>query len=446
MSADFPALGREMHALATELFPITRSLAGPGFRETLDRLEEVTGPMRRHRFATGEQVFDWRIPREWSVRDAWIRGPDGSTVCTLADNNLHVVSYSTPVRTRMGLDELQAHLHSLPDQPDAIPYRTSYYEESWGFCLTDTRRSALTDGEYEVCIDADLNDGELTLGEVVVEGTSEGEVLLSTYCCHPSMANNELSGPVLCAVLARLLAAGERPRHTYRFLFVPETIGAIAYLARFGDRLRAHLLAGWVVTCIGDPGAFTYKRSRQGGALCDRIAEHVLGTSGAPHSVEPFLPWGSDERQYCSPGFDLPVGSLMRTMYGRYPEYHTSLDDLDLVTADALGESLRMYHRMLAVLEANEVLTAALPHGEPQLSPRGLYPSTGGGLSGMRRLQNTLCVLNFCDGTTDLLAVAERTQRSVEELREAAEPLLKAGLIHHGHRSEETRGSPVGDG
>ncbi len=426
---DVAAQGGEMHALATELWPITRSLAGPGFRETLDRLEAVTGPMERHRFATGEEVFDWRVPREWHIRDAWIRDPAGELVCSLAEHNLHVVSYSVGVHERMDLETLQERLHSLPDQPDAIPYRTTYYEENWGFCLSEHRRAALVPGEYEVFIDADLVPGHVEVGEVVVPGTGAGEVLLSTYCCHPSMANNELSGPVVCAHLAQLLASGPPPRHTYRFVFLPETIGAVAYLSRFGDRLRERLVAGWVVTCIGDPGAFTYKRSRRGDALPDRITEHVLRTSGAEHLIEPFLPWGSDERQYCSPGFDLPVGSLMRTMYHRFPEYHTSLDDLEFVTPEALGGSLAMYAAVLEALEANEVLEATLPHGEPQLSPRGLYPTTGGGLSGQRKLQNTLCVLNFCDGGVDLLAVAERTGRTVQELRAAAEPLLEAGLV-----------------
>jgi aminopeptidase-like protein len=429
-AALYETLGAEMHGLAAELFPITRSLTGAGFRETLDRLEAVAGPMERHRLATGVQVFDWTIPKEWNIREAWIKGPDGELVCTLEQNNLHVVSYSVPVRARMSLGELQPHLHSLPDQPDAIPYRTSYYREDWGFCLADSQRAALPEGEYEVLIDADLAPGELELGEVTVPGRTESEVLFSTYCCHPSMANNELSGPVVIAHLAALLrAAPEPPRHTYRFLFLPETIGAIAYLALFGERLREHLAAGWVVTCVGDRGSFTYKRSRRGEALPDRITEHVLRHSGEPHQIVPFYPWGSDERQYCSPGFDLPVGSLMRTPYAGYPEYHTSLDDLDLISADKLGRSLRMYAAIVEALEANEVLVNTQPYCEPQLSKRGLYPTTGGGLGHERRLQDTMLVLNWCDGKRDLLAVAERSERPIADLREAAEPLLAADLL-----------------
>jgi len=427
---DFGALGAAMHALATELFPITRSLTGPGYRETLDRLEQLTGPMARHRFATGEQVFDWTVPREWTVREAWIKGPDGELVCSLEQHNLHLVSYSVPVHATMPLAELQARLHSLPDQPDAIPYRTSYYAEDWGFCLAHAQRETLPDGDYEVYVDADLAPGHVEVGEVTLGPEGAPEVLFSTYCCHPSMANNELSGPVVVAQLAALLREREATlRHRYRFVFLPETIGAIAFLSRFGHELRERLAAGYVVTCVGDPGAFTYKRSRRGDALCDRVAEHVLAHAGEPFSVEPFIPFGSDERQFCSPGFNLPVGSLMRTMYHRFPEYHTSLDDLDFITADALGGTLRMYALVVDALEAAEVLENTQPFCEPQLSKRGLYPTTGGGLSGQQRLKDTMCVLNWCDGTRDLLDVAETIDRPIWALRDVAAPLLEHGLL-----------------
>ncbi len=422
--------GASLHELASGLWPLTRSITGPGFRETLDVLERVTGPMDRHRYPTGQRVFDWEVPKEWTVREAWIKGPGGDLVCSLSDHNLHLVSYSAPVHAHVPLEELEKHLHSLPEQPDAIPYRTTYYRESWGFCLTDRRRAELVPGTYEVLIDADLAPGHLELGEVTVPGLTDSEVLFSTYCCHPSMANNELSGPVVCAHLAALLRTrAEPPRHTYRFLFVPETIGTIAYLAHFGDRLRDRLVAGWVVTCVGDPGAFTYKRSRRGDSLPDRITEHVLRHSEERHSVLPFVPWGSDERQYCSPGFDLPVGSLMRTMHGCYAEYHTSLDDLELVTPEALDGSLQMYARIVDALEANELLINTQPHCEPQLSKRGLYPTTGGGLRAERQIENTLLVLNWCDGKRDLLDVAERSGRPLWELREAADALLAHGLL-----------------
>jgi aminopeptidase-like protein len=423
-------VGRRMHDLAAELFPITRSLAGPGFRETLDILERTAGPLDRHRFATGERVFDWVIPREWSVRDAWIRAPDGRLVVSLADSNLHVVSHSAPVHASLALDDLQAHLHSLPDEPAAIPYRTSYYREDWGFCLSERVRRALRPGRYEVLIDAELTPGRVELGEVVIEGESDAEVLFSTYCCHPSMANNELSGPVLCAHLAALLRERpERPRLTYRFLFMPETIGAIAYLSRFGERLRQALVAGYVVTCVGDPGPFTYKRSRRGDSLADRVAEHVLQHSGAPNTVIDFAPSGSDERQYCSPGFDLPVGSLMRSMYCTYPEYHTSLDDLTLVTPAALAESLAMYVRLVDVLEVDETLQTTVPFCEPHLSSRALYPAIGGGLAGQQRVHDTNWLLNLCDGSVDLLAVADRAGRPMWELGPLATTLREHGLL-----------------
>ena len=422
--------GQAMHDLARELWPITRSLTGPGYRQTLERLEQLTGPMERHRFATGEQAFDWTVPNEWTVREAWIKGPDGSLVCSLAENNLHLVSYSAPVHARMPLAELEQKLHSLPDQPRAIPYRTSYYREDWGFCLTHEQREALPDGEYEVLVDADLAPGHVEVGEVAIGPAGAPQVLLSTYCCHPSMANNELSGPVVCAQLAALLRSREATlRHRYRFLFLPETIGSICFLSRFGEELRERLVAGFVVTCVGDPGAFTYKRSRRGDALPDRLTEHVLRHSGVPHRIEPFVPFGSDERQYCSPGFDLPVGSLMRTMYHRFPEYHTSLDDLEFVTADALGGTLELYLRVVDALEANRVLVNTMPYCEPQLGKRGLYPNTGGGNANEHRLKDTMCVLNFCDGTRDLLDVAERIDRPIWALQDVAAPLEAHGLL-----------------
>ena len=426
------ALGEAMHDLATELFPITRSLTGPGYRQTLEILERVAGPMHRHRFASGERVLDWDVPKEWTIREAWIKAPDGTKVVDLADCNLHVVGYSVAVHRRLGLDELQRHLHSLPAQPQAIPYRTSYYDESWGFCLSDERRRALADGEYEVLIDADLEDGEIEVGEVVIEGASQDEVLLWTYCCHPSMANNELSGPVVAAHLAALLRDREGPlRHTYRVVFAPETIGAIAYLSRFGARLSERLVAGYVLTCVGDPGQFTYKRSRRGDALADRVAEHVLRVSGVEHRVLDFVPVGSDERQFCSPGFDLPVGSLMRTMYGVYPEYHTSLDNLSLITSQALGESLSAYVRIVDALEANETLVGTVLHGEPQLGRRGLYPRTGGPSDALSagRQRDMMFLLNFCDGSADLLAAAQASGRPLTELAETASMLRSHDLL-----------------
>jgi aminopeptidase-like protein len=428
------AIGEELHALAAELFPITRSIAGPGFRATLEGLERVAGPMERHRFATGTRVCDWTIPREWRIRDAWIRDPAGNRVVSLADSNLHVVSHSIPVHRRISLSELQQHLHSLPGQPDAIPYRTSYYDESWGFCLSDRRRRELIPGEYEVLIDSELVDGRVELGEIVVPGRSTEEILFSTYCCHPSMANNELSGPVVVAALARMLRELEQPpRLTYRFLFVPETIGSIAYLSRFGERLMERLRAGYVITCVGSPQPLTYKNSRRGGTLADRVALHVLEHTEPAHRQMDYYPPRSDERQYCSPGFNLPVGVLMRGWYDEWPEYHTSLDDLSFVTAQSLGASFEACRRMIDALEANETLTPAVPFGEPQLARRGLYPRTGGGWQfeqQRRQLEDMMFLLHFCDGEADLLAAAERSGRSIAALHETADRLVAEGLLH----------------
>jgi aminopeptidase-like protein len=427
---DFGALGEAMHALAAQLFPLPRSLTGPGYRRTLELLEEVTGPAERHRFATGERVFDWTIPPEWTIRDAWIEDPAGERILSFEHSNLHVVSYSVPVNRRLPLGELELHLHSLPDQPHAIPYRTSYYRRDWGFCLPDAQRRELRRGEYAVLIDAELAPGHVELAEVVLPGTGPDEILFSTYCCHPSMANNELSGPVVAAHLAALLRerAG-RHRFTYRFLFAPETIGAIAYLSRFGERLKRRLAAGYVITCVGDPGAFTYKRSRGGRTLADRVAEHCLMHSGHDWCARDFFATGSDERQYCSPGFDLPVGSLMRSMYGSYPEYHTSLDDLALITPRALGESLELYYRIVEALEANDIFEATTPWGEPNLGSRGLYPTTGGAAHREQRLADMMHVLNFCDGGRDLLAVADRAGRPIAPFAEIAGQLSEHGLL-----------------
>ena len=421
--------GARLHALAAELWPINRSITGPGFRESLAILERTAGPMERHRFATGEEVFDWTIPREWTLREGWLKGPDGQVVCSLEQSNLHVMSYSSPVHARLSLAELQEHLHSLPEQPDAIPYRTSYYREAWGFCLADRVRRELPEGSYEAYIDSDLAPGHVEVGEVVVPGRSEQEVLFWTYCCHPSMANNELSGPVIVAHLAeRLRDRPEPPRLTYRFAFGPETIGAIAYLSKLGAHLKERLVAGYVVTCAGDPGKPHYKRSRRGETLADRAALHVLRHHGE-HAVQDFYPLGADERQFCSPGFDLPVGSLMRTPYWEDPEYHTSLDDLELVTPEALGESFELYARIVDALEAAETFENLQPYCEPQLGKRGLYPTTGGPTHREQRVHDLMQVLNYCDGSADLLAVAERAGRPAWELREVAGLLAEHGLL-----------------
>lgn len=352
---------RELERWFDRLWPICRSLTGNGFRQSLDILSEIV-PYDRFETPTGAKVFDWTIPSEWNIEAGWIEDEHGARIVDFADNNLHVLGYSTPTDRWLTLDELQSHLHSLPDQPDAIPYLTSYYKERWGFCLTDRRRQALKPGRYRAVIRSTLDKGSLTIGHAIVPASgydSGKEVLLSTYLCHPSMANNELSGPLVMSYLAHTLQRISKRRFSYRCVVVPETIGAIAYLARFGDTMKARTIAGYVVTCCGDDRTITYKKSRRGDSLTDRVTLHELARYAKPYQVVDFFPSGSDERQYCSPGFDLPVGSLMRSMYGRYPEYHTSLDNKSFISFSAMRESIALYLRMILAMEANRTYRTA---------------------------------------------------------------------------------------
>jgi aminopeptidase-like protein len=419
---DREAEGRAMHALAAELYPICRSITGAGMRQTLDVLGRQL-PLERHRIASGTRVFDWTVPPEWNIREAWIRGPHGEKVVDFARHNLHVVSYSEPVRARMPLAELRAHLHTLPDRPRWIPYRTSYYQRTWGFCLEHEQAARLADGEYEVCIDASLEDGHLDWAELVLPGESAEEVLVSCHACHPSLANDNLSSLAVATSLARLLARARR-RFTYRFLFIPGTIGAIAWLAKNEARARA-IRHGMVLACLGDPGPFTWKRSRAGDREIDRIALHVLRTSGRKWEARPFTPYGYDERQYGSPGFDLSVGRLTRTPNGEYPEYHTSADDLTLIRPEALADSLDMLLRILEVAEGDRVYVNTQPMGEPQLGRRGLYGALGGLPDPGARSLAMLWVLNQSDGRHSLLDIAARAELPFELVRETAE-LLEA--------------------
>ena len=415
-----------MFAFAARLQPLPRSLTGDGVRATLAAIGERI-PLTIHEVPTGTAVLDWTVPREWNLRSAWVKGPNGATVIDAARSPLHVVGYSVPVRARLPLAELQAHLHSLPEQPDWIPYRTSYWRESWGFCLAHRERERLVEGEYEVCIDATLADGALTYGECFLPGESDREVLLSCHVCHPALANDNLSGIALTTFLAELLAPLPH-RLAYRFLFVPGTIGAISWLARNEGRLD-RVAHGLVVANVGDPGSLHYKRSRRGDAPIDRAVPRALAELGEPLVAEPFVPFGYDERQYCSPGFDLPVGSLTRTPWGRYPEYHTSADDLTLVLPEALGGSLRAYLAVVALLEGNRRYRNLSPKGEPELGRRGLYRSLGGETTGRERELALLWVLNQSDGGSDLLAIAERSEMPFAVLAEAAGALVSAGLL-----------------
>lgn len=419
------SIGDQLHGLAKELWPLDRSLTGEGVRETLRHLQDFA-PMTIHEVPTGTQAFDWSVPREWAIREAYIVGPSGERVVDFRENNLHVVGYSCPVDRVMTLAELRPHLYSLPEQPDAVPYVTSYYRERWGFCLSHRQLQTLVDGDYHVVIDSSLFDGALTYGELLIRGDSADEVFLSTYVCHPSMANNELSGPVVASALAQWVLQKQR-RFTYRFIFIPETIGSIVYLSRHLEELRENVVAGFNLTCIGDDRAFSYLPSRAGDTLADRAALAVLTEQHPGFIPYSFLDRGSDERQYCSPGVDLPVASIMRSKYREYPEYHTSLDDLELVTPAGLEGGYNAVRDALDVIERNRILrTATL--GEPQLGKYGLYPSTGTKRT-HEQVRGMLDLLAYADGSVDLLTISERIHLPISELLDLADRLEDAGLL-----------------
>jgi aminopeptidase-like protein len=420
------ALGAEMHALVRELYPIPRSITGDGLRRSLAMLSRVA-PLETREVPTGTRVLDWVVPREWNLRAARLVGPDGRVVVDAERSTLHVLGYSAPFRGTVSLEELQGHLHSIPDQIALVPYRTSYYREDWGFCLSHAQRQALRPGRYEVLIDTTLREGSLTYGECVLKGSSEAEVLVSAHSCHPALANDNLSGMVVAATLARLLR-GAALRYTYRFVFAPGTIGAITWLALNEERVP-RIAHGLVAACLGDSGRMTYKRSRRGDAEIDRAVAHVLAHSGDDHEIREFRPYGYDERQYCSPGFDLPVGSLTRTPYGEYPEYHTSADTPDFVRPDRLVDSLRRYLEVFEILEGNAACTNLSPKGEPQLGRRNLYGAVGGHSHAAATEMALLWVLNMSDGRHSLLDVADRARLPFRDVRRAALALESAGLL-----------------
>jgi aminopeptidase-like protein len=423
---DVERSGVEMHSLAAELYPIPRSLTGDGVRRTLARLGELI-PLEVREVPSGTEVLDWTVPPEWNVREAYIRDPEGRRLADFAQCNLHLLGYSVPVDRRMQLSELREHLFTLPEQPDLIPYRTSYYNENWGFCLRHRELESLRDGEYEVRIDASLEGGALTYGECLLPGERSEEVLVSCHVCHPSLANDNLSGIVVATFLARALQ--ERPRrHSYRFLFIPGTIGSITWLARNQEAV-GHIRHGLVLTCVGDPGDPTYKRSRRGDAEIDRAVEHVLRHSGGGYEVQDFFPYGYDERQYCSPGFDLPVGCFMRTPHGRFPEYHTSADDLELIRPEHLADTLSKVLAVFDVLERDGTYVNLSPKGEPQLGKRGLYDAIGGAADRRTEQMAMLWVLNQSDGGRSLLDIAERAEMPFAAVARAAELLEAHGLL-----------------
>ena len=415
-----------MYELASELFPVCRSITGEGLRATLRTIQKSI-PISVHEIPTGTAVLDWTVPQEWNIREAYIADLSGRRVVDFKSNNLHVLNYSIPVKKRISLTELKAHLHSLPDKPDLIPYRTSYYNPTWGICLSHNQLESMTDPEYDVCIDSTLTDGHLTYGEYLLAGESTGEILISCHSCHPSLANDNLSGIVLSTALAKVLG-GEMRRLSYRFIFAPGTIGAITWLSQ-NETAVSRTKGGLVVACVGDSGDFNYKRSRQGTSELDRAVEYVLAQSGRPFKVRPFSPYGYDERQYCSPGYNLAVGSLTRTYHGQYPQYHTSADNLNFISATALADSLGMYLEVIEVLEHNLTYENQNPKGEPQLGRRGLYRALGGLPDAGAQEVALLWVLNLADTKHTLLEIAQQSGLPFVAIAKAAERLEEFGLL-----------------
>ena len=345
--------GKDIYNLCEKLWPITRSITGSGVRETLGIIQQEIPDLTIHEVLTGTQCFDWEIPKEWNIRDAYIIDQNGNKVIDFKNSNLHVVSYSTPVNRTISLLELQQHLYSIPEQPNAIPYVTSYYQERWGFCLSENQRRALVEGDYQVCIDSELSNGSLTYGELIIPGKSKKEVFLSTYICHPSMANNELSGPTVTTYLAKWIQSQPR-EYTYRIIFIPETIGSICYLSKNNEIMKKNVVAGYNVSCVGDDNAYSYLPSRNEKTISDKIALHVLKYTHPDFVKYTYLDRGSDERQYCSPGIDLPIASVMRTKYGAYKEYHTSLDNLDYISAKGLFGAYEVLTKCIECIEKNK--------------------------------------------------------------------------------------------
>lgn len=415
--------GARMHDLVRRMYPLCRSITGDGVRETLELVAEFL-PLKVHEVPTGTQVHDWTVPQEWNIRDAYI-ARDGERVVDFRESNLHVVGYSVPVSATMTLDELRPHLHTLPDQPSLVPYRTSYYSPTWGFCLSQDTLDALPDGEYEVRIDSTLADGSLTYGEHVVAGRVTEEVLISCHTCHPSLANDNLAGIAVAVELAQALADSD-PWYTYRFVFAPGTIGAITWLARNTDRV-AKVKHGLVLACAGDRGSLTYKQSRRGDAEIDQVLAHVL--RDRPHEIREFSPYGYDERQYCSPGYNLGVGCLTRTPYSEYPEYHTSGDNPDFVSPESMVDTLSVCVEAASVLDRNRRYLNLSPYGEPQLGKRGLYDSLGGRSDAKDAQLAMLWVLNFSDGEHSLLDIATRSGLPFDAVAAAANALHAAGLL-----------------
>lgn len=420
-------IGQKMHHWATDLFPINRSLTGEGVRETLNYFKNIIPELEIKSVPTGYKAFDWTVPEEWEVEDAYIETKHGERVVDFKENNLHLVGYSEAVDAWLNLEELEKHLYSLPEQPDAIPYVTSYYKKRWGFCLSENKRKKLIPGDYHVVINSKFKNGILNYGEIILPGKSNKEIFLSTYVCHPSMANNELSGPVVTIALSNWIKSLRNRKFTYRIVLIPETIGSIIYLSKHLEEMREKVLAGFNVTCIGDDRCYSYLPSRQGNTLSDRVALHVLKHTDSDFKHYSWLDRGSDERQYCAPGVDLPMATIMRSKYGEYPEYHTSYDNLELISPEGLEGGLNALKNAIEILEYNMIPQTTVLC-EPQLGKRGLYPtvSVKGSANEARKMMN---FISYCDGNHDLIEIAEKIKIPVWELYPIVEKLIENDII-----------------
>lgn len=426
LGIDTSGIGKKIFDLAAEIFPICRSITGTGVRETLGILGRHI-PLEMREVPTGTKVFDWTVPKEWNIRDAYIKDTSGRRIVDFNDSNLHVVSYSRPLRATLPLSELRKHIHVLPDQPSLIPYRTSYYSETWGFCMADDQLRSLPDGNYEVLIDATLDDGHLSYGECVLQGESAEEILLSAHVCHPSLADDNCSGLAVLTMLAAALK--DMPTHyTYRFLFAPGTIGAITWLA-LNENRASNIKGGLVVSCLGDGGGPTYKKSRRGDHYIDKVMTHVLEHFSPTGTVIEFSPYGYDERQYCSPGFNLPVGLLQRSQFGKFPEYHTSADNLDFIKPEHLDASFRILINAIEIIEHDRRYVNLFPKCEPQLGRRGLYNAIGGDKDAPSKNMAMLWLLNLSDGQHSLLDIANRAKIPFTMIRNTADLLVRGGLL-----------------
>jgi aminopeptidase-like protein len=419
----------ELELCFDKLWPICRSISGDGLRRSFEILKEII-PLELSEISTGSKVFDWEVPKEWNIKDAYIITPQGNKICDFKKNNLHVVNYSSPVDKKVEYGELIQHLKFLIDQPDAIPYVTTYYEENWGFCISKNEFDQLPkEGEYRVVIKSTLENGSLTYGDLVLKGSSKKEILLSSYLCHPSMANNELSGPICLAFLYKKILALKNRKYTYRFVVAPETIGVISYLSKYGTHLLTQLVGGYVLTCCGDRGDFTYKMSKNEDSIIDRVSKHILKSSQLNHKIVPFSVGGSDERQYCSPGFNFSVGSLMRTPYQQYKEYHTSLDNKNFISFNSMSETIELYFSFVKALELNDVYKNSNSFCEPHLGKRGLYPSSINPDINRKIIHNRMHLLSYSDGKNDLIKVAELNNVSIFDLEQDVKDLTKSELL-----------------